>query len=134
MIATMKQAVVILIPSPFDPFLYLGITRRNDPSLVGLIGGNVEPSELLEGAAFREAYEESGLEISLVSPYPIFTYHDGEYISHAFLAHPASGRMVASDEGTLVWCKPSTLVNPKKTPFSNYVKALFKAWPHLRGM
>lgn len=41
----------------------LGVSRKDDPTSFGLIGGKVEPGETLEEALIRETKEETGLHI-----------------------------------------------------------------------
>jgi len=56
----MDAAVVAILHGD----LVLGVSRKDNPSLYGLIGGKAEDGESPDEAAKREALEETGLKIN----------------------------------------------------------------------
>lgn len=84
--------------------------RRNDPykGEYDIVGGFVEPGELPETAAVREAKEETGLDVTitgLVGMYSGRYGSDGDYVLDIlYSGRPIGGEMAALDDITdLEW-------------------------------
>lgn len=76
-----ESAQVVLIN---EDGLILGVSRKDNHSDVGLIGGKVDPGETPEQAAVRETKEETGLDIyGLQLVFAMF--RDG-YMGYTYLA------------------------------------------------
>ena len=92
------------------------IQRKNEPRGWALPGGFVDEGEELGRACKREAKEETGLDVELVSQ--LFTYSDPKRdprkhtLSTVFIVR-ASGTPVGSDDAaSCIVCKPDELPGP----------------------
>ena len=65
-----KQAVIALIRHPTNSSLFLGVSRKNNPSDMGCVGGKMENTqgETYRDALTREVLEETGLTVDLMVP------------------------------------------------------------------
>jgi 8-oxo-dGTP diphosphatase len=91
--------IIALIDRPHMPIVL--IERRNPPHGWAIPGGFVDYGESLEAAAKREAKEETGLEIELISQFHFYSDPDRDRrqhtISAVFLAE-ATGEPKADDD------------------------------------
>jgi 8-oxo-dGTP diphosphatase len=78
------------------------VQRGHEPQLGrwSVPGGRVEPGETLAGAAAREAYEETGLEVRIGAELWDLTITDGDrtYEVHDFAATVTGGSLRAGDD------------------------------------
>ena len=78
------------------------VQRGHEPQLGrwSVPGGRVEPGETLAGAAAREAYEETGLEVRIGAELWDLTIGDGDvtYEVHDFAATVTGGSLRAGDD------------------------------------
>ena len=113
---------------------YILLQKRRDFGVWGLPGGHPEENESMPTCAFREIFEETGLETgdylpfgySSVSPLEITTYPNGDII-HSFclliLVRQWKGNMIAENSETLelkffsVGALPEMLPNEKNSLF-----------------
>ena len=94
-------------------------TRSYEPGKgkINFIGGYLEDGETPEQAAVREAKEETGFDVKLISGLGEFEYFDrGDKTIRIFLAEIVGGEMTNSAEGRPVWVDPKTL-NPTAMAF-----------------
>ena len=89
----MKVAVCALIYGPNGGII--GVSRRNDHSMMGIIGGKVDDGETPEEALIRETFEETGLKIT--SYKKIFERNDGEFETITYLCE-AEGEISTENE------------------------------------
>jgi len=115
----MKRASTVLI---IENDKVLAISRRNDHTDFGLVGGKSLENETFEQCAIRETLEETGLTIS--DPQFIFERIDGEYQVQVFTPKSYTGTIVESDEGIVRWLTPDVLVKGKT--FGEFNTELFK--------
>lgn len=101
----------------------LGVSRGKGTDQWGLPGGHVEEGETFAETATRELSEETGLAITelrevhrALSP--------GGFLTATFVGR-TKGTPRPSDEGDVAWMPPSALVDPQRTPFAAYTRALF---------
>jgi len=77
------------------------IERRNEPHGWAIPGGYVDYGESLENAAVREAKEETGLDVTLIELFQVYSAPDRDPRRHTitavFIAR-ASGQPVADDD------------------------------------
>lgn len=122
-----KRAVCLLAFNEHQQILAIG--RRHDASLVGLIGGKVDPGEHEVQALVRETAEEAGLTISPEELIPLHVAlcpggSDGIafWTTTYLLLRPlgAADRLQAENGLTLSFRPPEDLVNPSVSPFAGY--------------
>jgi 8-oxo-dGTP pyrophosphatase MutT (NUDIX family) len=77
----MKQAVCALIYT--DNGKILCVSRKDDHSSFGLVGGKVDDGETPEEALYRETFEETGL--TIITHKKIFERIDGDFICFTYL-------------------------------------------------
>lgn len=101
----------------------LCISRKKDPSKVGLVGGSVDPGETLTQAVIRETKEECGLLIE--DPIPIFSRMCGKYICTTFISSKISGDLLNQEgEGILCFLDAEEFLN--KSEFSYYNRLMLQ--------
>ena len=113
----------------------LSISRRNDATKFGLIGGKVDPGESFKQAASREFFEETGLELPLMLFGPFFTGLDeDENEVHTFgclffedeIMWESIKDTFPSPEGmTITQLTPMELCDPSISAFPEYNRSLF---------
>lgn len=124
----MRQAACAVILSS-DGYV-LSISRKEDPSDIGLPGGKLEPEETFEEACTREVEEETGIRIgAMIKIYEgVCESPSGEpFLTACFLATKYnSGTIPKEGEGHVAWVTWNDLLNPSMT-FSNYNCRVFGA-------
>lgn len=125
---TRKKAVCILLINTDGEVL--AISRGEDTTQWGLLGGKVEPGESLANAVIRETWEETGYEIA--DPVPVYTGHSPGKVDYMTTTFTATVARAAKDapqsdpfEGHLKWVLPEVLVY--SSPFKDYNARLFGA-------
>jgi 8-oxo-dGTP pyrophosphatase MutT (NUDIX family) len=85
---------VVLITDHDDRVLLL---KRSDSGDWGLPGGSVEPGELVDEAAKREVWEETGLEVGAMKLFNVFSgpelfyeYPNGDQVFNVFVVYLTS--------------------------------------------
>lgn len=120
-IAVPTQSAVVLIQN--DQGLILTVSRKDDPSLIGLPGGKADLSDYsLVHTAQRELLEETGL--SAVGFKQVFRDMWGPYDVTCFAA-VAVGNISTRETGVVRWSKLEDLVDPNRSPFADYNQRLF---------
>jgi 8-oxo-dGTP pyrophosphatase MutT (NUDIX family) len=115
----MKEAVCALIFR--DNGKILGVSRKDDLSQMGLIGGKVDDGETREQALLRETLEETGLRITHYKK--IFENIDGEFNTFTYLCK-VEGEVTTSEKGVVKELTWKELFNG---PFGEYNKALHES-------
>lgn len=116
-----KQAVCALIKHKEIPGLYLGVSRKDDHTKMGMAGGKVEPGETLEQAIIREVKEETGLDITNLKR--IFSRKARTLFCTTFSAD-YSGTICTEEKGLVKWITKEELFNGSH---GEYNKRLFEA-------
>lgn len=116
----LRRAACVLVVA--DDGTVLAVSRRDDPTMMGLPGGKVDPGETPEEAAARELKEETGLDC--ISLQRVFVADDGEYVTTTF-ACQVTGQIESDEEGVIRWVQPNVLIDPTTSPFADYNRQLF---------
>lgn len=116
---SLPRAACVLIVS--DDGMVLAVSRKNDPTDLGLPGGKVDPGEDDETAAARELKEETGLIADRLKKVFVETDSTG-YLTTTFFAE-VSGEINTKESGVIRWVKPSVLM---QGTFAEYNRKLFK--------
>jgi 8-oxo-dGTP diphosphatase len=115
----------------------LVVSRRNDPTKWGLVGGKVDNGETPIEAIIREVFEETGLRMnsqSLVELYTgvcpgAVTYNVITYLyTHEF---PDAKHLVAENGLTLTYAPFVKLLDSNVSPFAEYNKGVLEAYKAL---
>ena len=122
---TAKLAATALIFNE-DKSKLLGVSRKDDTTKFGLIGGKVDIGETLYEALVRESKEETGLDI--ISAIPIYFREDGDFVAVVYLVTEYSGEISTSEKGVVKWI---TFEDLKNGAFSEYNTQLEK---HLKNI
>lgn len=123
-----NKAVCALIINQTDKSRFLGISRRDNREVFGLIGGKVDPGESLEEAIVREVKEETGFDFFIEAN--VFTKlcrGEKDFVVTTFsgiISHdlPTLWRNEANEEGVVKWCSKAELL---AGPFGIYNRELF---------
>ena len=113
----MLAATVLIIA---DDGKILAVSRRDDPTAMGLPGGKVDPGEEIINAAARELEEETGLII--VDLKPVFTSSEADGYTTTTFVGKVSGEIKTDEEGVIRWVDHEALING---PFGEYNRKLF---------
>lgn len=112
-----KLAACVLIVS--EDGMVLAVSRKDDPTQMGLPGGKVDPYESPIEAAGRELYEETGLQATGLRQ--VFKHFDGDCTCYTFIGK-ISGEINTEEAGVVRWVTPEELM---RGPFGDYNRRLF---------
>jgi 8-oxo-dGTP pyrophosphatase MutT (NUDIX family) len=133
----MRRAVCILA---FDLDLrVLAVSRRNETSQWGLIGGKVDPGETSVQAAAREFYEETGVAIGTDCLEPLYCAAcpgDEDFFCTTFLYLGTIDSLTTftPEPGlTVMFLSRDTLCMRDMSPFALYNIGVFAALEQLRS-
>ena len=103
-------AVDLIIRHSAQPGRVLVIERRNPPHGWALPGGFVDEGETVEGAAVREAREETGLEVRLEALLGVYSDPSrdprGHTVSAVYVARGEGEARAEDDARALDWLDP----------------------------
>lgn len=107
---------------------YLSVSRKDDHSKLGFIGGKVDDGESIEDALIREVLEETGLHVEIDKQYDPFVEEDGDdYLVYCYMiklkdVHHES--INESENGLIKLVSKDVLIND--SPWSQYNKGAFE--------
>jgi 8-oxo-dGTP diphosphatase len=108
--STPLLAVDLIIRHSAQPGRVLVIERRNPPHGWALPGGFVDEGETVEGAAVREAREETGLEVRLEALLGVYSEPSrdprGHTVSAVYVARGEGEARAQDDASALDWLDP----------------------------
>ena len=102
--------------------LVLSVSRKTDPTDLGLPGGKVEEGETYAEAAIRETLEEIGVRV--IKMRPVFDCRCGVYQSRTFLVEEWEGEPASLEGAAVAWVPIERLLEPDNT-FCEYNRKLF---------
>ena len=111
--APTKVAACVLIMA--DDGKILAVSRKDNPSDLGLPGGKVDPGEQPIEAAARELTEETGLHIHDLKQ--VFSMHDGDSLCYTFVGK-VSGEISTTESGVIKWVDPHVLLQGSFTEYN----------------
>lgn len=113
---------------------YLSVSRKDDSTKWGLVGGKVDPNESNAEAIQRETHEEVGVIASLISFQPLlsaFCPGDVNFWVTTYLwvdPYPIEDNELKAENGlTIDWKTEEELCDSHISPFSEYNKQVFVA-------
>lgn len=102
----MKESVqVVLLNNKGE---VLAVSRKNDHTDFGIIGGKVDNNETIEQAAIRETKEETGLDIYNLKL--IFAMHKDGYMGYTYLCD-YNGNIHTDEPHIVKWTSFETVIN-----------------------
>ena len=127
----------VLIVDQQDRLLLL---KRSDSGCWGPPGGAVEPGEVVEEAARREAREETGLELGELSifgiysgPDQFFRYPNGDEVYNVTIVYAANSRdgciRLSSEHTQWQWFSTSEIPEKISPPLRPVIKEYLKRTP-----
>ena len=112
----MKRSVQIVLINENKEVL--AVSRKDNHTNMGLIGGKVDPEDIDEiSAAIRETKEETGLDITNLRL--IFAMHKEKYMGYTYLAD-YSGEIYTDEPHVVKW-----------TTFDEIISGTFGTWNQL---
>lgn len=117
-----------LIFYPQNPEYILGISRKDNHSAFGLVGGKVDEGETCEQAIVREVEEETGFRLFILNKvFERISLGEQDFTTTTFCGtinfYPNLGwQGQKSGEGIIKWCTKAELMSG---PFGLYNKTLF---------
>lgn len=115
----MKKAAAVVI---LNDDRVLGVSRKNDPTDMGLPGGKLELGETYEEGAIRETLEETGLQVEIITQ--LFMRIDGDTICRTFLAKQvdSTAQIATTEAGRVDWITWEELF---RGTFGEYNRSLY---------
>lgn len=112
----MKKSVQIVLINENKEVL--AVSRKDNHTNMGLIGGKIDPEDIDEiSAAIRETKEETGLDITNLRL--IFAMHKEKYMGYTYLAD-YSGEIYTEEPHVVKW-----------TTFDEIISGTFGTWNQL---
>jgi 8-oxo-dGTP diphosphatase len=106
----------ILIELETRPGALVFVERKNEPVGFALPGGFVDEGEWVADAAVREAKEETGLDVTLVELFHVYSDPSRDprkhTVSTVFIAQAAGEPVGGDDAARCIVCAPSELPGP----------------------
>jgi len=124
----MKYAACLLIR--FTNGDILGISRRENPNTFGMVGGKVEPDESVTDAALRECFEETGLSYRRTDLRTLHSEMNEGFMVCTLAVVPRleeSARIICEPGLSYRALRPSMMLDPTVTPFSDYHTRMFES-------
>lgn len=121
-IETIPKAACVLITN--EDGKVLCVSRKNDPSALGLPGGKQDPHEFLDKTAARETLEETGILVEIPGQIP-YIGMDGEFQVTTFEANiemEYKNPTASEETGEVSWRDPMELI--ESSPFAEYNKEM----------
>ena len=117
----MRQAATALIEKDG---LFLSVSRKTDPNLLGFPGGLVDSGETIEEAMIRELYEETGLK-ALEFEFFYKDYDGYDFETTCFIVTKYEGEAYSKEAGVVSWVEKDKL---ETGPFAWYNKKVFEKY------
>jgi len=115
------QAACCLIRSKDGKIL--SVSRRDDPTDLGMPGGKVDPGEDPEQAAKRELEEETGLVATKLTQ--VFKEKDSQGFITTTFACQVDGEIDTEESGVIRWVEPEEMTDESTCQFAAYNSRLF---------
>lgn len=113
------------------------VSRRNNPSSWGILGGKVDPGETPIEAAIRESYEEARFFVNAEDLVELYTAVCPGEVTYNVITYlytkeaPRYEYLVAEPGLTLYYAPLVKLTNPAISPFAEYNKGVLDAYRKL---